>query len=156
MPVKKAASQEKPGQDVAERAKLAANRRKAAPSSPNTENTESAAQPLQAVVGMVASAGDLEAFKQFFQAMPAHSGLAFVLIPHLDPKHERLMAPLPDKLADEQLLLVIFQAEPEVPQAASAGDERARIDEQLMRQPEYELKTTRVGNWSAATRKSCR
>jgi two-component system CheB/CheR fusion protein len=94
MPVKKAASQEKPGQAEAERTKLAANRRKAAPSSPNTENTESAARPLQAVVGMVASAGGLEAFKQFFQAMPAGSGVAFVLIPHLDPKHESLMAPL--------------------------------------------------------------
>ncbi|WP_162264492.1 CheR family methyltransferase [Thiobacillus denitrificans] len=43
---------------------------------------------------MVASAGGLEAFKQFFQAMPSQSGLAFVLIPHLDPKHESLMAPL--------------------------------------------------------------
>lgn len=94
MPVKKAASQEKPGQDEAERTKLAANRRKAAPSSPNTENTESAARLPQAVVGMVASAGGLEAFKQFFQAMPADSGVAFVLIPHLDPKHESLMAPL--------------------------------------------------------------
>ncbi|MDP2109744.1 MAG: CheR family methyltransferase [Thiobacillus sp.] len=95
MPVKKA--QEKPGQDEAEHANLAADRREAAAPSPNTENTESAAQPLQAVVGMVASAGGLEAFKQFFQAMPAHSGLAFVLIPHLAPKHESLMAPLLDK-----------------------------------------------------------
>ena len=94
MPAKKAASQEKPGQDEAERTKRAANRRKAAPSSPNTENTESAARLPQAVVGMVASAGGLEAFKQFFQAMPADSGMAFVLIPHLDPKHESLMAPL--------------------------------------------------------------
>lgn len=94
MPVKKAASQEKPGQDEAERTKPAANRRKVVPSSPNTENTESAARLPQAVVGMVASAGGLEAFKQFFQAMPAHSGLAFVLIPHLDPKRESLMAPL--------------------------------------------------------------
>jgi PAS domain S-box-containing protein len=97
MPVKKTAPQEKPGQAGAERARFAANRRKAAPSSPNTENTESTAQPLQAVVGMVASAGGLEAFKQFFQAMPADSGIAFVLIPHLDPKHESLMAPLLDK-----------------------------------------------------------
>ncbi|MBW8459042.1 MAG: PAS domain-containing protein [Thiobacillus sp.] len=94
MPVKKVASQEKPGQAVAE---LAANRRKAAPSSPNTKNTESAARPPQAVVGIVASAGGLEAFKQFLQAMPADSGMAFVLIPHLDPKHESLMAPLLSK-----------------------------------------------------------
>ena len=94
MPVNKAASQEKSGQDEAEHAKLAADRREAAAPSPNTENTESAARPLLAVVGMVASAGGLDAFKHFFQAMPADSGMAFVLIPHLDPKHESLMAPL--------------------------------------------------------------
>jgi two-component system CheB/CheR fusion protein len=51
-------------------------------------------QPFHAVVGLVASAGGLEAFKTFFQAMPADSGMAFVLIPHLDPKHESLMATL--------------------------------------------------------------
>ncbi|MDZ7594879.1 MAG: CheR family methyltransferase [Thiobacillus sp.] len=90
MPVKKAASLVKPGPAKTERAKPVASRRTV--SSPQTKNP--AAQPLPAVVGMVASAGGLEAFKQFFQAMPAHSGLAFVLIPHLDPKHESLMAPL--------------------------------------------------------------
>lgn len=46
------------------------------------------------VAGLVASAGGLEAFKDFFEAMPADSGMAFVLIPHLDPRHESLMAPL--------------------------------------------------------------
>ena len=37
------------------------------------------------VAGLVASAGGLDAFKKFFTAMPADSGIAFVLIPHLDP-----------------------------------------------------------------------
>lgn len=46
------------------------------------------------VVGLVASAGGLDAFKRFFAAMPADSGVAFVLIPHLDPKHESLMVEL--------------------------------------------------------------
>lgn len=46
------------------------------------------------VVGIGASAGGLDAFKGFFAAMPADSGLAFVLIPHLDPKHESLMVEL--------------------------------------------------------------
>src|SRR5262245_15023605 len=41
--------------------------------------------PICAVVGMGASAGGLEAFKKFFQNMPADCGMAFVLIPHLDP-----------------------------------------------------------------------
>ena len=43
---------------------------------------------------MVASAGGLDAFKKFFTAMPPDSGIAFVLIPHLDPKHESLMVEL--------------------------------------------------------------
>lgn len=63
-----------------------------AAASPQT--AEPAASPMPIVVGMVASAGGLEAFKGFFRAMPADSGMAFVLIPHLDPKHESLMAPL--------------------------------------------------------------
>ncbi|MDP2693589.1 MAG: CheR family methyltransferase, partial [Gallionella sp.] len=38
-----------------------------------------------------ASAGGLEAFEQFFRACPADSGMAFVLVPHLDPDHESLL-----------------------------------------------------------------
>ena len=43
------------------------------------------------VVGMGASAGGLEAFKKFLGAMPDHSGVALVLVPHLDPTHESMM-----------------------------------------------------------------
>jgi len=50
-----------------------------------------------AVVGMVASAGGLDAFKRFFHAMPAGSGVAFVLVPHLDRRHESYMVPLLEK-----------------------------------------------------------
>ena len=50
--------------------------------------------PGPPVVGIGASAGGLDAFKRFFAAMPADSGIAFVLIPHLDPKHESLMVEL--------------------------------------------------------------
>lgn len=46
------------------------------------------------VVGMGASAGGIEAFKYFFQAVPDDSGMAFVLVQHLDPTHESLMAEL--------------------------------------------------------------
>lgn len=46
------------------------------------------------VVGIGASAGGLEAFKKFFAAMPATSGMAFVVVPHLDPKHKSLMVEL--------------------------------------------------------------
>jgi two-component system CheB/CheR fusion protein len=50
-----------------------------------------------AVVGMVASAGGLDAFKRFFHAMPIDSGMAFVLVPHLDRRHESYMVPLLEK-----------------------------------------------------------
>ncbi|MCX7068343.1 MAG: PAS domain-containing protein [Methylococcales bacterium] len=43
------------------------------------------------IIGIGASAGGLEAFEQFFHAMPVNSGLAFVLVPHLDPSHGSLL-----------------------------------------------------------------
>ena len=46
------------------------------------------------VVGVGASAGGLEAFRNLFTAMPTDSGLAFVLVQHLDPDHQSLMADL--------------------------------------------------------------
>lgn len=39
------------------------------------------------VVGIGASAGGLEAFKALLSHLPAHTGLAFVFVQHLDPKH---------------------------------------------------------------------
>ncbi|MBC8873605.1 MAG: PAS domain S-box protein [Planctomycetes bacterium] len=53
-----------------------------------------AGKPGFAVVGIGASAGGLDAFKQFFAAMPADTGMAFVLIQHLDPNHESLTVEL--------------------------------------------------------------
>lgn len=44
-------------------------------------------ESISLVVGIGASAGGLEAFKSFFSAMPADSGMAFVLVQHLDPDH---------------------------------------------------------------------
>ena len=46
------------------------------------------------VVGIGASAGGLEAFEQFFTNMPADTGIAFVLIQHLDPKHKSILTDL--------------------------------------------------------------
>jgi two-component system CheB/CheR fusion protein len=46
------------------------------------------------IVGIGASAGGLDAFKKFFSVMPADSGVAFVLIQHLDPTRESLTAEL--------------------------------------------------------------
>ena len=44
------------------------------------------------IVGIGASAGGLEAFELFFKTMPTDSGMAFVLIPHLDPGHASLLS----------------------------------------------------------------
>ena len=51
-------------------------------------------RPGPPVAGIGASAGGLNALKEFFAVMPAESGVGFVLIPHLDPKHESLMVEL--------------------------------------------------------------
>jgi two-component system CheB/CheR fusion protein len=49
------------------------------------------------VVGIGASGGGLEAFKQFFTQMPSTPGMAFVLVQHLAPNHKSLMADLLQK-----------------------------------------------------------
>ena len=46
------------------------------------------------VIGLGASAGGLQALKDFFTHMPANSGMAFVVIMHLSPKHESHAATL--------------------------------------------------------------
>jgi two-component system, chemotaxis family, CheB/CheR fusion protein len=46
------------------------------------------------VVGVGASAGGLEALTELVTSMPQNPGLAFVLVPHLDPKHESAMTEL--------------------------------------------------------------
>ncbi len=50
--------------------------------------------PAPLIVGIGASAGGLEAFKTFFSLMPAESGMAFVLIQHLDPHRPSLLVEL--------------------------------------------------------------
>ncbi len=46
------------------------------------------------VVGLGASAGGLDAFQKFFDATPPKSGMAYVLIQHLDPTHASMMQEL--------------------------------------------------------------
>src|ERR1700712_2866710 len=46
------------------------------------------------VIGVGASAGGLEAYTEFLKACRPDSGMAFVLIQHLSPKHESMMAEL--------------------------------------------------------------
>jgi len=53
--------------------------------------TKEALDAALRIVGIGASAGGLEAFEQLFRSMPAVTGLAFVLVPHLDPTHASIL-----------------------------------------------------------------
>jgi two-component system CheB/CheR fusion protein len=44
------------------------------------------------IVGIGASAGGLKALRSFFEALPETTGMAFVVITHLHPEHESVMA----------------------------------------------------------------
>jgi two-component system, chemotaxis family, CheB/CheR fusion protein len=65
------------------------------------------------IVGLGASAGGLEAYEQFFHQVPPDCGLAFVLVPHLDPSHASILTeilqrstPLPVVQAEDQMAVV--------------------------------------------------
>lgn len=59
------------------------------------------------IVGIGASAGGLEALEQFFEMMPMDSGMAFVVIQHLDPTHAGIMPELLQRITK----MKVFQAE---------------------------------------------
>ncbi len=55
---------------------------------------ETSASDEPIVVGVGASAGALDAFRRLLESMPDDAGIALVLVQHLDPSHESLMAEL--------------------------------------------------------------
>lgn len=55
------------------------------------------------IVGMGGSAGSLEAFEQFFQNMPADTGMAFVIVSHLDPTHKGIMPELLQRVTNMEV-----------------------------------------------------
>ncbi len=57
------------------------------------------------VVGIGASAGGLEALKELLGAMPVDSGMAFVIVQHLDPAHESRMAEILSKSTAMSVML---------------------------------------------------
>jgi two-component system CheB/CheR fusion protein len=59
-----------------------------------------------AVAGIGASAGGLEACTKLFAALAPGSGMAFILVQHLDPKHESLMV----DLLSEHTTMPVLQA----------------------------------------------
>jgi two-component system, chemotaxis family, CheB/CheR fusion protein len=56
------------------------------------------------VVGIGASAGGLDAFRKLVKAIPEDSGMAYVLVQHLDPKHESLLPELLQKVTNIPVL----------------------------------------------------
>jgi len=58
------------------------------------------------VVGIGASAGGLESYKRFLRSIPDDTGMALVLVQHLDPTHESLMVELLAKYTSMPVLQV--------------------------------------------------
>ncbi|MBC7868183.1 MAG: histidine kinase, partial [Gloeobacteraceae cyanobacterium ES-bin-316] len=56
------------------------------------------------VVGIGASAGGLDAFKKLLKAIPENSGMAYVLVQHLDPNHESLLPEILQKVTNIPVL----------------------------------------------------
>lgn len=59
------------------------------------------------VVGIGASAGGLDALERFFKNMPEKSGMAFIVVSHLDPNHVSIMP----ELIQKSTKMKIFQAQ---------------------------------------------
>jgi two-component system CheB/CheR fusion protein len=64
----------------------------------NKEKTKIVSSNLFPVVGIGASAGGLDAFKKLLKAIPENSGMAYVLVQHLDPTHDSLLPDLLQKV----------------------------------------------------------
>src|SRR5579864_298450 len=68
-----------------------------APASPQEEPVPGTLHPI---VGIGASAGGLEAFRLLLKGLPPDTGLAFVLVQHLDPGHESMLTSLLSKATE--------------------------------------------------------
>src|SRR5438270_581652 len=65
------------------------------------------------VVGIGASAGGLSALETLLPAIRPDSGLAFVIVQHLDPDHESVLASLLERLATVSVTVITNQTEVE-------------------------------------------
>lgn len=60
----------------------------------NKPTAEMDATPRLTIIGIGASAGGLTALRKLFTALPSDSGLTFVVVVHLSPAHESILAEL--------------------------------------------------------------
>ena len=63
------------------------------------------------IIGIGASAGGLEAFELFFKTMPVDSGMAFVLVPHLDPGHASMLS----EILQRNTTMPVHEAQDQIP-----------------------------------------
>src|SRR5215831_276335 len=70
---------------------------------PDEEKTSPSVVP---VVGVGASAGGLNALESLLPSIPTDSGLAYVVVQHLDPDHESSLAALLRRLAPIPVVLI--------------------------------------------------
>jgi len=66
---------------------------------PPEEGIAESAIPLFPIVGIGASAGGLEALEQFLENVPVDSGMAYVIIQHLDPTQKGLLPELLQRIS---------------------------------------------------------
>src|SRR5215469_6586806 len=62
--------------------------------SPDARKTAEPSSNGFLIVAIGASAGGMEAFSELIQNLPPDTGMAFVLIQHLDPKHHSILTEL--------------------------------------------------------------
>jgi two-component system, chemotaxis family, CheB/CheR fusion protein len=79
---KKAAANKKTGNEEIENEAKAARRRRAKPFP---------------IVAIGASAGGLEAFSELLKALPGNTGMAYIYVQHLDPKHKSMLSEILSK-----------------------------------------------------------
>jgi two-component system CheB/CheR fusion protein len=103
--VKKAASNLKKAKKVAPK-KKAIKPKKTKQSPPKSLSPPKKEKRGLPIVGIGASAGGLQAFETFFKNMSPDSGMAFVLVPHLDPKHISILPDLLQKYTKMSVSLV--------------------------------------------------
>jgi two-component system CheB/CheR fusion protein len=98
----------KPGKPSRKPSRPKATARRASREKPATKGSASPPEAAEAtsaarttplpIVGMGASAGGLEAFQKFFSRMPHDTGMAFIVVQHLDPRHATLLPELLGKI----------------------------------------------------------